>query len=122
VCPKGVSVRKNVVRGFLMLDQADLSTNQQSIEVNTLNLDKASIYVDWTGTAPVGTLVVEAKNSESGDWFPLDFGSAIAVSGASGQHTILLNELPFYAIRLAYTTTSGSGAIDALIVAKTVGA
>lgn len=114
-------MRKNVVRGYKMFDSADISGSTTSNEVNVLNLDKASIYVDWTGTAPSGTLTVQAKNAETGTWFDLDFGSPIAISGASGDHILIFNELPHNTIRLQYAATSGSGAINAVLVAKQVG-
>ncbi len=115
-------MRKNVVKGFQPFQATSLAANATSPEVNVINLDKASIYVDWAGTSPVGTLAVEAKNREDGDWFALDFGSPISISGNSGNHLIVLNELPFLAIRLVYTAGSGTGTIDAVIAAKTVGA
>jgi hypothetical protein len=114
-------MRKNVVRGFKMMDAADISSNVTSAEVNVLNLDKASIYIDWAGSAPAGTITVEAKNAENGTWFELDFGSPIAVAGASGDHILVFNELPHHTIRLTYNSTSGSGNMNAVLVAKQVG-
>lgn len=114
-------MRKNVVRGFKMFDAVSLAATATSAEVNVINLDKASIYIDWAGTAPVGTLVVEAKNAENGTWFELDFGTPIAISGASGDHILIFNELPHNTIRLTYNRTSGTGSITAVLVAKQVG-
>jgi hypothetical protein len=114
-------MRKNVVRGFKMFDAANISATVTSAEVNVINLDKASIYVDWTGTSPAGVLSVEAKNSENGTWFELDFGTPIPVSGSPGEHVLIFNELPHNTIRLVYTRTSGTGAMNAVLVAKQVG-
>lgn len=111
-----------------MLDEADMSANASSSIVNVLNMDKASIIVDWSGTSPDGSLVLEARNKpvdinniEDGNWYEIDFGSAIAVTGNTGDHLIVLNELPFDSIRLKYVRVSGTGALDAVITAKQVG-
>jgi hypothetical protein len=113
--------RKNVVRGYKMFDAQSIASNVTSDEVNVINLDKASIYLEWTGAAPVGAVVVEAKNRDNGDWFALDFGLPIAISGASGDHVLLLLELPHETIRLQYNSTSGTGNLTATFVGKQVG-
>lgn len=114
-------MRKNVVRGYKMFDAADVSGNITSSEVNVINLDKASIYLDWTGSSLSGTLVVEARNDEKDNWFVLDFGSPISISGASGSHILIFNELPHNTIRLVFTSVSGTGSLDAILAAKQVG-
>jgi len=110
--------RKNVIRGVAMLEAATATTNQTSIVVNVINLDKASIFVDWTDAT--GTMTVEAQNGDNEPWFVLDFGSPIALTG-TGSHVLIFNELPHNAIRLQYTASSGAGEIDAVIAAKQVG-
>lgn len=114
--------RKSVVPSYKMIDSGNLASNITSSIVSVKNLDKASIHVEWSGAAPVGTLSVEARNGEADNWYALDFGSAISVSGNSGEHQIVFNELPFTDIRLQYSFTSGTGSIDAFITAKVVGA
>lgn len=75
----------------------------------------------FQGVIMQGTLAVQAKNAETGTWFDLDFGSPIVISGASGDHLLILNELPHNTIRLQCDVTSGSGSINAVLVAKQVG-
>lgn len=108
------------------MNQADISANATSAVTNTSNFDKASIYLAWSGTAPVGTITVEATNddpsSQNPTWKTLDFGASIDISGDTGSHDLVFNELPFNAIRVQYTSTSGVGTIDATIHAKVVGA
>ena len=113
---------KRIVPGYKMWDSTSLGATNTSNSTNVQNLDKASIFVEWTGSSPSGTITVEVRNSSSGTWYALDFGSAITVSGASGTHSIILNELLFVDMRLVYTRTSGSGTINATIASKTVGA
>lgn len=118
--------RKNVVKSFDMVVSGDMSGNITSSTTDVINLDKASIYISWSGSSPVGTLTVEATNSDPVDsnsvWRELDFGSAISVSGNTGDHDLIFTELPFRAIRLVYTFSSGTGTLDATISAKTTGA
>lgn len=114
-------MRKNVVRGYKLLEAADLSGNLTSPEINVINLDQASVFVSWSGTAPVGVLDVQFKNGDNGTWFSVDMGGPINITGASGQHILIFHELPHTAMRLLYTATSGSGSIDAVITAKQVG-
>lgn len=114
--------RKHVLKSFKMLDAADLSTNLTSLSTNVQNLDVASILINWTGSSPSGTLTVEAKNGEDEGWYALDFGSTISVSGNSGNHRIVFTELPFSNIRVSYASASGTGSINAVLTAKTVGA
>ena len=83
--------------------------------------DKASISIQWSGSSPVGTFEILARNGEDDAWQALDFGSVIAVSGNTGDHRVLLNELPFTDIRIDYAATSGTGTVDAIVTAKQVG-
>lgn len=113
--------RKNIVPSFKMIDAGDLSGNLTSNIVNVQNMDKASVHVEWAGTAPVGTITVQARNGASDPWYDLTFGAPIAVSGASGDHQIIFNELPFTDIQLLYAATSGSGSLTATVTLKQVG-
>lgn len=114
--------RKNVVRSFKMIDAGNLASAITSTVVNVINLDQASIHIEWAGTAPVGTFTVEARNGEEDSWYALDMGGAISISGASGDHQLVFNQMPFTDIRLVYAATSGTGSVDAFISAKVVGA
>lgn len=114
--------RKNVVKSYKMIDSGDLSGSITSSIVNVINLDKASIHLVWSGTSPTGAITVEARNGEKDSWYELDFGSSIDISGNSGDHQLVFNELAFTDIRIQYISTGGTGSIDASISAKVVGA
>lgn len=110
-----------------MLNAVDLLSSQTSAATNTENVDKASIVLEWTGTAPVGEVTVEGRNFQNSangpiasPWVTLDFDT-ITISGASGSHQLLFVELPFTEIRLQYARTSGSGSLTAVLTAKQVG-
>lgn len=114
--------RKLLVKSFSMVTDGDMSANITSEIVNVQNLDQGSILVEWSGTTPVGTLTVEARNGESQSWYELDFNATMSVSGNTGSHQIVFNSMPFTDIRLKYAFSSGTGTLDAVITAKTVGA
>ena len=114
--------RKGVVKSYKMFDAEDISISATSKESNVINLDKASVIFSWTGTAPSGVITCEARNGEKEDWYELDCGGTMTVSGASGTHQLVFNELPFTDIRFQYTASSGTGTLDAVITAKVVGA
>lgn len=126
--------RKNIQESYDMfagspdqVDHTDMSVSQTSYVTSIKNQDKASIIVNWSGTAPVGVLTVEARNKKENlgpdsGWVVLEFGSSINISGNTGSHTLIFNELQFTELRLQYTASSGSGTIGAFISTKTVGA
>lgn len=112
---------KRVIDGYKMWDATSLAATNSTSATNIQYLDKASIFIEWTGSSPVGTLTVQARNKSNGTWYDLDFGAAITVSGNTGDHQIVLNEIPFIDIRLTYTRTSGTGSITATLVSKATG-
>lgn len=114
--------RKNVIKSFKMFDAGDISGSITSSTTNVINQDKASIHLEWTGTSPVGTITVEARNGENDSWYELDFGTTISISGNSGDHQLVFNEMPFTDIRIQYASTSGTGSLDATFTSKTIGA
>ncbi len=115
--------RKLVVKSFPMIDSVSMGASIESSVVNVQNLDQGSVFVEWSGgSTPVGTLTVEARNGENATWYELDFNSVMSVSGNSGSHQIVFNSMPFTDIKLKYTRSSGSGTLDAVITAKSVGA
>lgn len=114
---------KKVLYSFPMFDAVSLSATKSSDVVNVQNLDNASIHIMWaSGSSPVGDITVEVRNGEADDWRTLDFGSAISISGTSGEHEIVMYVMPFTDVRLKYTRTSGDATLSARITAKTVGA
>ena len=114
--------RKQVLYGFKAFDATSLASSQTSAELEVGQADYGSIYITWTGTSPIGVITVQAKNGPNGTYRDLDFGSAISISGASGNHDIILNEMPFTHLQLVYTRTSGTGSISASITTKSKGA
>ena len=107
--------RKNVVKSYKMIDSGDMSSSLTSEVVNVLNLDKASIHLQWSGSAPDGTVTVEARNGEADSWYTLNMGGDIETSSAEANHQLVFNELPFTDIRLQYAPT-GAGSVDVVSI------
>lgn len=118
-------MRKNVVRGFKMWEDAQTVPGATSAEVNVLNLDKASIYLSWQGVGyntVFGEIKVQAKNSDNGEWFDLDMGGPILLEEDQGSHLLLFAELPHNTIRLLFDAEMPSPhTITAVLTAKQVG-
>lgn len=123
-------MRKNTVPNFPMFGASGVSmaTNQTSIISNILQMDNIGIYVSWSGTSPTGSLVVEISpdyilnGPNTATWYPLDFGTTIAVSGNSGNDVININQNPGTWIRMRYVAAAGTGIITASLSMKSVGA
>jgi hypothetical protein len=105
-----------------MFDNQIVSTTQNSPSTNVQQLDQASIDLRWSASTLVANVVVQAKNGQYADWRDIDFGSPITISGSSGAHEVLFLAMPFTDLRLRVVVVSGSGTVDAVITAKTVGA
>lgn len=92
------------------------------------NLSMISYDVSWTGTSPVGVVTVEVSNTYSqnadgtvrnaGNWTVIPLSAPINVSGSTGNAFIDIDAHAGYAIRLVYTSTSGTGTMNAVINCK----
>ena len=112
--------RKNVLATYKMIDAASLSGGITSNSTNVLNTDKASIHLVWSGAAGSATVSVQARNGEKDSWYDLDFGSAITISGASGDHQLVLLETPFTDIRVVIGA-GATGTVTATLTMKQLG-
>jgi hypothetical protein len=125
--------RKNIIYTYKMLDGIDLDTSANSSATITTTIDHMSINVVWSGSTGTntGAIVVQGTNKDpdasdfvAADYFDLTLsGGAVNLTGASGEHVIIFDKIPFRAIRLAYTnSTHAAGTVSAIMSAKTIGA
>ena len=125
--------RKNIIYTYKMLDAVDLDTSSNSSVTTTTTVDHMSINITWTGSSGTntGSIVVQGTNNDpdasdfvAADYFDLELsGGAVNLTGASGEHIIIFDKLPFRALRLAYTnSTHAAGTVSAVMSAKTIGA
>lgn len=96
-------------------------------------LDNCSYQIAVTTVDSSGTFAVEASNNydvnittnivtNAGSWDALPLGGTPSITGASDDILINLNQLPFKAIRLRYTSTvAGTGTASITLVAKQIG-
>lgn len=93
------------------------------------NLSMISYDIAWSaGSTPVGVITVEVSNTyalnadgsvrTAGNWTTLALSSTCSVSGNTGNGAIDVDLTGFYAIRLKYTRTSGSGTMNVTLNAK----
>lgn len=114
--------RKSIIKPYKVFDEVDISSSQNSTFSSLEPVDKAVIHIEWTGTSPVGTIVVQSRMDESSNWVDVDMGTSISVSGNTGSHVLLFNEKPAPQIRLQYVRTSGTGSLTATLSANVTGA
>ena len=113
--------RKHVVSKNILQD-ADITSVTESDTLNTKQLDYASIHISWSGASPVGEIIVKAKNGENGSFYTVDMGGTIVISGNTGEHTLVFNQIHFSDLKLEYVQTSGTGTITASATLKSTGA
>ena len=93
-----------------------------------------SYGVSWSGSSPVGSIVIEASNDyalepngtilNAGTWSVLTLSvngspaTSVAVSGNTGSGMIDITQCASYAIRMKYIPTSGTGTLQAIINGK----
>ena len=125
--------RKNIIYTYKMLDAIDLDTSANSSKTVTTTIDHMSINIVWSGSTGTntGAIVVQGTNKDpdasdfvAADYFDLTLsGGAVNLTGASGEHVIIFDKIPFRAIRLSYTnSTHAAGTVSAIMSAKTIGA
>ena len=125
--------RKNLILTYNMLNAIDLDTSANSSATFTTTVDHMSINIVWSGSTGTntGAIVVQGTNKDpeaadfvAADYFDLELsGGAVNLTGASGEHIIIFDKIPFRAIRLSYTnSTHAAGTVSAVMSAKTIGA
>lgn len=111
--------RKNALKPYHLIIDGDMSGNLTSDETNVQYLDNVGLIIQWSGTAPVGTITVEVKIGDSA-WSELEFGSTISIASDSGSHNVNINQIPHEKIRVKYNFISGVGVLNIYSTAKMV--
>lgn len=119
---------------YSVITNGSMAGNLTSSVTLLQNLTKIAYQVSWSGTSPVGTLSVQASSdyalnpdgtvANSGTWTTLTLSvngspsSTVAVSGNTGSAFIDLTVTSAWALRLIYTSASGTGTLNAKINGK----
>lgn len=125
-----MSAKNNLV--YQLLSNQSLSASFNSPPTVIRNLDNCSYQINATTTNSQGTFQVQVSNDyfvneangntveNLGTWVPLTLAGGVpTVSAADTDISIALTQLPFYAVRLAYiSTTPGTGICDIFVTDK----
>lgn len=122
--------RKNVLIQAQTIEAASMAASYTGAATNIAYLDNVMIQLNWSG-APVGTFAVEISNDyqqdaqgnvvNAGNWHVLTVSPALAAPAGSASSTYtLISNLGAPWIRVVYTRTSGTGALDMYITAKEI--
>ncbi len=113
---------------FSVITDGDMSGDITSKVTVIQNTTLISYEIAWNGTSPVGVISVEVSNDYSqnqdgtvknaGKWTELPLSVTPTVSGNIDNGFIDITEIAAYAIRVKYTRTSGTGSLQATLVAK----
>lgn len=124
--------RKDIVLKEIAIAQS-MATSFTSAPTFVKNLDNVCYQIDITTTNSIGTFKVQASLDysvnasnvvvNSGHWIDLPLGGGTPFANAANDDIIInLNQLPFIATRLVYTsTTPGTGHCDVWIAARQIG-
>ncbi len=112
----------------IVLASGDMSGDLTSMVTIIDQLVMASYAITWSGSSPVGTISVEVSNDYSinqdgternpGVWNALPLSAPTDVSGSSGHGFIDIDAQAGYALRLVYTSTSGTGTLQVVLMGK----
>ncbi len=123
-----MSSRPFIKPHHLVVDHSLGATFSSSPTILT-NISMISYDIAWSaGSSPVGVVTVEVSNTysqnvdgstrDAGNWTTLALSSTCNVSGNTGNGAIDVDLTGFYAIRLTYTRTSGTGTMNVTVAAK----
>lgn len=124
-----MSGRKNYLNSYKIINAGDVSlTSITSSATNIQGLDNVGIQVNVVSGTFSGVITVEvsADHQEingnvtvAGNWVALSLPVSATITSSSPTSIYLdLNQISSLWIRVKYTKTSGTGSLDAFIVAK----
>lgn len=117
-----------ILQPMPVITNGSMATNITSVVTIISNISMMSYSYSWSGTTPVGTIIVEvsddyAQNVDgsvktAGTWNTLPLSVTPTVSGNTGNGLIDIDQLGAYAIRTRYVATSGTGTLNAIFKGK----
>jgi hypothetical protein len=116
-----------ILSPFPVITNASMASSVTSSVTIIQNISRVSYDISWTGT-PTGTFSVQVSDTytqngdgtvaNAGNWSTLSLSATPSTGGTSGNGSIDLQGLSFYAVRLVYTAASGTGILNATIAGK----
>lgn len=126
--------RKQVLAPIVLEAAKSLAASFTTSPTTVSFQDNISYQINVTTSNSTGEFSIEASNDynegnngmtgpDAGNWATLPLDGTPTVAAANDVILINLNQIPFKAIRLAYTAdTAGTGVAEILIMARTLGA
>lgn len=126
--------RKDILDTVVIASAQSLAASFQSTPTVVKYTDNVAYQIDITTTNSTGTFSVQGSldyvpasiNSiaVAGNWIDLSLsGGTPSAAAANDSILISLNQLPFSAVRISYTSTiAGTGTAAIRVMTKTVGA
>ena len=125
--------RKNSLVTQLLPANQSLSASFVSAPTVIRELDNCSYQINITTTNSTGTFNIQSSDdyavseptnvvTNPGTWVNIPLSNAIVAAGANDTILVSLNQLPFYAVRVSYTSTvAGTGTCNIFITDKMIG-
>lgn len=109
-------------------NSGDMTRTLTSAATILTNISMLSYGLSWTGSSPIGVATVQVSNDYAlspdatvinpGTWTTLTLSAPTNISGNTGNGAIDVTATAFYAMRLVYTPTSGSGTLTVTVNGK----
>lgn len=127
-----MSGRKNTLPPVLISPALSLATSTVSPVTVIDYLDNCAYQLNVTGGGSSGTFAVQGSLDYSpiapsetvidqGNWVALQLSGTPVISGSDDTILINLNQVPYRALRIAYTSTvGGAGTAEIYVMAKAV--
>lgn len=119
---------KMVLYPVLIINAGDMSAATiTSLVADIMQVDSACLQINYSGSSPVGTLVVQASlDGANYAPIPVSVGTtaaalSVAIPGATSPILISLSPTTFRYLQVVYTKTSGTGTLSAYLCTKRIG-
>lgn len=119
----------NLLQPVKIISQGDMSASITSPAVEIKSQDNVGVQLHWTGT-PTGAFDIQISSNHRqdaegniqvpGNWISLVLNPTITASGFPDDAYIDLNQMSALYMRTVYAPASGTGNLDAYVVAKGV--
>ena len=113
---------------YPVINAESMATDIISVPTVIQKLSMISYEVIWSGTAPIGEIIVEGSNDYSenvdgsvknpGHWAMLPLSSSTPVIGNDDSGMIDIFATSVYAIRIRYVRSSGTGTLTVVASGK----
>ena len=109
---------KNIIKPYHLIVDESMGADVTSDPVDVTYSDNVGIQLIFTGT-PTGVFYVQGT-IDGTNWSNLSFDSTPSASGADDTHLLNMTQIPYRKIRVFYDRTSGTGTLNAHVMAKTI--